>query len=331
MPRVPAILTLLLALAPAAAAAQSQCGALLQSVCLQRVGAGAEEIADAGCRQQLDAYKQCLSDIASSGATAPSPAASSGGCSEAQASQLWEDAKLANDCLAYQSYQEACPNAPQSRFAESALRRLGCDGSGTAAAPRQPSPQDQLLQGSRVRVEGDFVYDALVHDQYINDKYRADMQKCRKFRYCAAAWPEACRKGCGGWTFWGEGDPAAAIKKALDKCNSLGIGVCAIFAFHKYEAAADLYRLESSPDRVVENGFVYDRRVREMINDQYKRDLETCRANRYCAAAWPRHCRAECGGWTFWGERDLDAAKRKALAKCDSLGIGDCAIFAHHE
>lgn len=141
------IAALALLAAPAPSAAQTDCAAAMSTACTERLGAGALAPADDSCQKQWAAYRACLGRLATEGARpAPGPAA---GCTEAQAQRLWTSAERAGDCFAYQGYRAACPNTPEARFAELAMRRLRCAadpapvpvGSTTISAPAATSEE----------------------------------------------------------------------------------------------------------------------------------------------------------------------------------------------
>lgn len=124
--------TLLAGLSSGAASAQDQCSALIEAACLQTLGAGSTPAPGGGCDAQLTAYRDCLAGVA---AATPSGGRGErgGSCSDATALALWEDAKSENDCLGYETFLEACPAAPQARFAAARVQRLNC---GAVVEPR---------------------------------------------------------------------------------------------------------------------------------------------------------------------------------------------------
>ncbi|MEO1328848.1 MAG: hypothetical protein AAFW46_04235 [Pseudomonadota bacterium] len=128
------------------AAAQS-CTDKLQSVCLQRQGAGSIPVGGADCNAQWDAYRGCLLDIAASADAAPSAtpttaastaAASTAGpgptCDLQTARELWNDVKGSESCAQIGSFRRACPNAPQAFIAEGLMQDLNCAAPTTVAA-----------------------------------------------------------------------------------------------------------------------------------------------------------------------------------------------------
>ncbi len=124
--------TLLAGLSSGSASAQDQCSALIEAACLQTLGAGSTPAPGGACDAQLTAYRDCLAGVA---AATPSGGRieRGGSCSDATALALWEDAKSENDCLSYETFLEACPAAPQARFAAARVQRLNC---GAVVEPR---------------------------------------------------------------------------------------------------------------------------------------------------------------------------------------------------
>lgn len=112
-------------------ASGQDCAARVSFHCLKSFGAGSTPVAGSDCDAQLRAYRACLSAAA---ATAPAPERNRFSCDPETARDLWSDAKSDNDCIGYQAFIEACPGAPQARYATARIERLGCDAAAAAAA-----------------------------------------------------------------------------------------------------------------------------------------------------------------------------------------------------
>lgn len=147
------LVALLIAGAPASALAQAKlcadpggyCGRKVSAECLSKLGAGAVSVesASAGCRDQLAAYRDCVSDAAAQCGAIQAGVDATGRCGATQEKELWAIAAEDADCGGYQAFLEVCPSSARAAFARSRLEKLGC-GVETATIPKLNQLADQL-------------------------------------------------------------------------------------------------------------------------------------------------------------------------------------------